>query len=92
MDSRGTSCFVIRFGAPSEIIADELWSKHDKLVFASSANSSGKGNYGRVAGVGGRINDEADLVIGADEFVHSIQPGTSEYNRWLRAVELFTVQ
>src|SRR5882757_7471403 len=69
MDSRGTSCFVIRFGVPSEIIADELWSKHNKLVFASSANPSGKGNSGRVAGIGNRTSDEADLVIGADEFV-----------------------
>ncbi|HTF61271.1 MAG TPA: Sua5/YciO/YrdC/YwlC family protein, partial [Edaphobacter sp.] len=50
MDSRATSCFVIRYGVPSEITADELWSKHDKVVFASSANPSGKGNSGRVAG------------------------------------------
>jgi hypothetical protein len=63
MDSRGTSCFVIRFGLPSEIIADELWSKHEKVVFASSANPSGKGNSGCVAGIGKRINDEADLVL-----------------------------
>jgi tRNA A37 threonylcarbamoyladenosine synthetase subunit TsaC/SUA5/YrdC len=86
MDSRGTSCFVIRCGVPSEIIANELWSKHDKLVFASSANPSGKGNSGRVAGIGKRINDEADLVIGADDFVRSIQPGRSEHTRYEQGV------
>jgi hypothetical protein len=86
MDSRGTSCFVIRYGVPSEIIADELWSKHDKVVFASSANPSGKGNAGRVAGIGKRIDEEADLVISADEFVRSIQPGTSEHTRYEQGV------
>ncbi len=91
MDSRGTSCFVIRFGVPSEIIADELWSKHNKLVFASSANPSGKGNSGRVAGIGNRISDEADLVIGADEFVRSIQPGTSEHTRYEQGVMVLMV-
>jgi hypothetical protein len=86
MDSRGTSCFVIKFGVPSEIIADELWGKHEKLVFASSANPSGKGNSGRVAGIGERIGDEADLVIAADKFVGAIQPGTSERTRYEQGV------
>jgi len=53
-----------------------------KLVFASSANPSRKGNSGRVAGIGQRISDEADLVIGADEFVGSNQPGTNEHTRY----------
>ena len=75
MDRRGTSCFVIKFGVPSEMIARELWAGHQKLVFASSANPSGKGNSGRIAGIGDRIHNEADLVIAADEFVRSIQPG-----------------
>jgi tRNA A37 threonylcarbamoyladenosine synthetase subunit TsaC/SUA5/YrdC len=86
MDSRGTSCFVIKFGVPSEIIADELWSRHERLVFASSANPSGKGNSDRVAGIGQRISDEADLVIGADEFVGSNQPGTNEHTRYEQGV------
>jgi tRNA A37 threonylcarbamoyladenosine synthetase subunit TsaC/SUA5/YrdC len=46
MDKQGTSCFIIKFGVPSEIIARELWAEYEKLVFASSANPSGKGNSG----------------------------------------------
>jgi tRNA A37 threonylcarbamoyladenosine synthetase subunit TsaC/SUA5/YrdC len=86
MDGRGTSCFVIKFGVPSEIIAHELWVEHGKLAFASSANPSGKGNSGRVAGIGERIHSEADLVIAADEFVRSIQPGASEHTRYEQGV------
>jgi len=37
MDGRGTSCFVIKFGVPSELIAQELWNEHGKVAFASSA-------------------------------------------------------
>ena len=86
MDRRGTSCFVIKFGVPSEVIARELWVGHKKLVFASSANPSGKGNSGRIAGVGERIDHEADLIIAADEFVRSIQPGASEHTRYEQGV------
>jgi tRNA A37 threonylcarbamoyladenosine synthetase subunit TsaC/SUA5/YrdC len=86
MDERGTSCFVIKFGLPSEIIAHELWVEHEKLVFASSANPSGKGNSGRIRGIGERIHSEADLVIAADEFVRSIQPGASEHTRYEQGV------
>ena len=82
MDKRRTSCFVIKFGVPSEIISHELWVEHKKLVFASSANPSGKGNSGRIAGIGERIHNEADLVIAADEFVRSIQPAASEHTRY----------
>ena len=86
MDRRGTSCFVIRFGAPSELIAHELWNGHGKLAFASSANPSGKGNSGRINGIGERIRDEADLVIAADDYVRSIQPGASEKTRYEQGV------
>jgi tRNA A37 threonylcarbamoyladenosine synthetase subunit TsaC/SUA5/YrdC len=86
MDIRRTSCFVIKFGVPSEIIARELWVKQAKLVFASSANPSGKGNSGRIAGIGERIHNEADLVIAADEFVRSNQPGASEHTRYEQGV------
>ena len=75
IDRRGTSCSGIKFGVPSEFIARELWHQHDKIAFASSANPSGKGNSGRVDGIGGRINNEADLVIAADDYVRGIQPG-----------------
>ncbi len=61
MDARGTSCFVIKFGLPSEFIARELWDSHGKVVFASSANPSGQGNRGRIDGIGERISAEADL-------------------------------
>ncbi|WP_210200101.1 hypothetical protein [Bradyrhizobium sp. ARR65] len=82
----GTSCFVIKFGVPSEIIARELWHQHDKIAFASSANPLGKGNSGRVDRIGGRINNEADLVIAADDYVREIQPGASEKTRYEQGV------
>ncbi|WGD50114.1 translation factor (SUA5) [Bradyrhizobium sp. CB1650] len=77
MDQRSTSCFVIKFGAPSELITHALWEDHGALAFASSANPSGKGNSGRVDGIGERINDEADLVIAADDYVRGIQPSAN---------------
>jgi tRNA A37 threonylcarbamoyladenosine synthetase subunit TsaC/SUA5/YrdC len=86
MDRRGTSCFVIKFGVPSEIIAHELWLEHEKLVFASSANPSGKGNSGQIARIGERIHSEADLVIAADGFVRSIQPWASEHTPYEQGV------
>jgi tRNA A37 threonylcarbamoyladenosine synthetase subunit TsaC/SUA5/YrdC len=49
-------------GVPSELIARELWNEYGKVAFASSANPSGKGNCGRVEGIGERIYNEADLV------------------------------
>jgi hypothetical protein len=91
MDGRGTSCFVIKYGVPSEIIAHELWEQHEKLAFASSANPSGQGNSGRIAGIGERIHNEADLVIAADEFVRSIQPSASEHTRYEQGVMVSTV-
>ena len=42
-DVRGTSCFVIKFGKAGEQIAKEMWEKEGKMVYASSANPSGKG-------------------------------------------------
>lgn len=76
MDERGTSCFVVRFGAPAEQIASELWNRDHTVLFASSANPSGQGNRGVVAGIGKRIEQGVDLVIEADEFVRGIQPST----------------
>jgi hypothetical protein len=35
MDRRGTTCFVIKFGVPSEIISQLLWTNHSKIAFAS---------------------------------------------------------
>lgn len=81
MDGRSTSCFVIRFGTPGENIARELWDKHHKFSFASSANPSGQGNRGLVTGIGERIHDRADLIIEADDYVRSIQPNATVETR-----------
>ncbi|MGO2660560.1 L-threonylcarbamoyladenylate synthase [Mycetocola reblochoni] len=80
-DVRRTSCFVVRFGTPGERIADELWSRDRRLLFASSANPSGQGNRGVVAGIGEAIDAEADLVIEADDYVASIQPDATPETR-----------
>ena len=55
MDKRGTSCFVIKFGVPGEQLAEHLWRSEGKMIYASSANPSGKGNRGKVEGIGERI-------------------------------------
>lgn len=84
MDDRDTSCFVIKFGTPSENTAQEMWEKHGKLIFSSSANPSGKGNRGLVEGIGERIENEVDLIIEANDYVASIQPkeeGTVRYEQ-----------
>ncbi len=80
MDKRGTSCFVIKFGVPGEQIAKALWDD-GKMAFASSANPSGKGNRGMVEFIGERIENEADLIIEANDYVASIQPDANVENR-----------
>ena len=85
-DVRRTSCFVIRFGTPSEIICERLWTEHQRLVFASSANPSGQGNRGQVEGVGERILDNVDLVIGADHYVARQQSSTVVKTRYEQGV------
>lgn len=74
MDRRQTSCFVIKFGTPSEQMAKKMWEEEGKMVYASSANPSGKGNRGKVAGIGERIESKADIILDADDYVASIQP------------------
>lgn len=74
MDARGTSCFVIRFGKPSEDVVTHRWNNGKKLTFASSANESGKGNMGVFSGIGDRILDGVTVAVEADDFVKSIQP------------------
>lgn len=86
MDKRHTSCFVIRFGTPGEILATTLWENQGKLCFASSANPSGKGNRGLVEGIGERIEQHADLIISADDYVRSIQPNENEKTRYEQGV------
>lgn len=86
MDSRGTSCFVVQFGTPSVQIAQHLWEMDRKLVFASSANPSGKGNRGVVAGIGDRIESEVDLIVTADHYVSSVQPDASLETRYEQGV------
>jgi len=92
MDRRGTSCFVVKFGVPSELIARRLWNDHRKIVFASSANPSGKGNSGRVENIGHRIETEADLIIGANDYVKSIQPEASGRARYEQGVMVSMVE
>lgn len=85
-DPRGTSCFVVRFGTPGELIARELWEKDRTIVFASSANPSGRGNRGLVSGIGEAIDEAADLVIEADDYVRSAQPDASLETRYEQGV------
>ena len=85
-DVRGTSCFVIKFGVAGEQIAKEMWEKEGRMVYASSANPSGKGNRGKVEGIGERIESKGDLVIEADDYVASIQPDKTVETRYEQGV------
>lgn len=85
-DVRGTSCFVIKFGVPGEQISKALWDEDNKLLFASSANPSGKGNRGLVTGIGEQIANEADLIIEGDAYVASIQPDKTIETRYEQGV------
>ena len=71
MDGRGTSCFVIKFGVPGEQLAE---------------HPSGKGNRGKVEGIGERIASKVDLVIEADDYVASIQPDKTVETRYEQGV------
>jgi hypothetical protein len=84
-DPRHTSCFVIRYGTPTEALASDAW-RQGRLLFASSANPSGKGNNGVVTGVGDRILCHADLVVEADEYVSSMQPNKTVMDRYEQGV------
>jgi tRNA A37 threonylcarbamoyladenosine synthetase subunit TsaC/SUA5/YrdC len=90
-DPRETSCFVIRFGKPSEKIVKELWEKHQTLVFASSANPSGKGNRGQIEGIGDQIAQGADLLIEANDYVKKQQPGKTLETRYEQGVMISMV-
>lgn len=90
-DPHNTSCFVIRFGEPSEQIAKVLWDNHHQLIFASSANPSGLGNRGQLAGIGERIANGADLLIEADDYVRSQQPTASPETRYEQGVMISMV-
>ncbi|MCQ8257218.1 Sua5/YciO/YrdC/YwlC family protein [Streptococcus suis] len=85
-DVRGTSCFVIKFGVAGEQIAKEMWEKEGRMVYASSANPSGKGNRGKVEGIGERIASKVDLIIEADDYVASIQPDKTIETRYEQGV------
>ena len=84
-DGRNTSCFVIKFGTPSEKIAAHNWQK-GLLTFASSANPSGKGNRGQVEYIGERIENAADVIIEANDYVASIQPDKTVDTRYEQGV------
>ena len=60
--------------------------KEGKMVYASSANPSGKGNRGKVEGIGERIEGAVDLVIEADDYVASIQPDKTIETRYEQGV------
>ncbi|KXT76189.1 L-threonylcarbamoyladenylate synthase [Streptococcus sp. DD12] len=85
-DVRGTSCFVIKFGVPGEQLAKAMWEEEGRMVYASSANPSGKGNRGKVEGIGERIDSMVDLVIEADDYVASIQPDKTIETRYEQGV------
>ena len=85
MDQRHTSCFVIRFGKPSEAICKELWDQH-RLIFASSANPSGKGNRGKLEGVGEQILSGVDLAVEDDAYVANQQPAATADTRYEQGV------
>jgi len=86
MDGRQTSCFVIQFGVPSQKLAKTLWEEDKKLIFSSSANPSGKGNRGLLSGIGEQIENAADLLVGSDSYVASIQPDNNADNRYEQGV------
>ena len=85
-DARGTSCFVIKYGDPSERIAAHLWENDRMLSFASSANPSGKGNRGQLQYVGDDIIAKADHLVFADSFVAGQQPEKTIETRWEQGV------
>ncbi|MEM6761749.1 MAG: Sua5/YciO/YrdC/YwlC family protein [Pseudomonadota bacterium] len=85
-DGRKTSCFVVKFGVPSELVCRALWADHKRLVFASSANPSGKGNRGLVEGIGERIASKVDLIVEANDYVASIQPEATTETRYEQGV------
>ena len=66
-------------------LAAKLWEE-GKMVYASSANPSGKGNRGKVEGIGERIEGAVDLVIEADDYVASIQPDKTIETRYEQGV------
>lgn len=70
----------------AQLIAKELWEKDRTLLFASSANPSGKGSRGLVSGIGEQIESGADLVIEADDDVRSIQPEATLETRYEQGV------
>lgn len=86
MSNQGTSCFVIRYGIPSEAVAHCLWKEHGKLTFASSANPSKQGNRGEMTGVGERILEGVDLILEADNYVKDQQPAATTETRWEQGV------
>ncbi|MEM0966279.1 MAG: Sua5/YciO/YrdC/YwlC family protein [Verrucomicrobiota bacterium] len=86
MDARQTSCFVVRFGVPSENVCRMLWDDGRKLVFASSANPSGQGNRGVISGIGSAIEEGVDLRIEADDYVRGIQPEATLETRYEQGV------
>lgn len=80
-DGRSTSCFVTRYGTPSEQVVQALWDNHKIVCFASSANPSGKGNRGELAYVGEKILTGVDAIMEGDFYVHGCQPQATAETR-----------
>ncbi len=88
----GSSCFVFNHGIYTEQLAGNMFAKHGKLVFASSANPSGKGNRGTFQCIGERILQGIDMGIEADEYVAAQQPGKSPDERFEQGVMISLVK
>lgn len=91
MDNRKTSCFIIRPGRACELIVKEVWEKHGKILFASSANPSGKSNKGKVELIGDDIEKLADLIICANDYVESIQKNIDSKERHEQSIMISMV-
>ena len=86
MSNNGTSCFVVRYGIPSEAVARRLWEEHALLTFASSANPSKQGNRGELSGVGEKILSGVDIILEADAYVKNQQPNATAETRMEQGV------
>lgn len=74
----GTTCFVINHGYYSEYLAQRFFAKK-KILLASSANLSGRGNNGRFDCIGQQITTAVAGSISDDPYVAlRYEPGSGE--------------
>ena len=67
-------------------IAKEMWEKEGKMVYASSANPSGKGNRLGRSKESVSVSKVPWTVIEADDYVASIQPDKTIETLWTRVM------